>query len=210
MRALSVQERSWEDPEKDSHGLIREEKNGIWEFDEKMDNRSEKIKLYIALDNEPIASGCLILWFEDNLSNFEKYFEKINWQGLQIEQLKDDLEKLTLAMASQQNFISTTSVSSTTTTTRSITTTEPTTIDVVESSEISLPSHNTSIIITDNPIDQESDYHPPVFAATFISQNLPTILGVLGVFLLFLIVISFITYCVRRKRTQKSYALGRK
>ena len=195
-------------------------------FEEKMNGRKTELKLDIALldlENFFIASdpvfGCLVLHFEDDLSNFLKYEEKLIAQEIEISQLKEDMENIKQIMKNKKDVISlpcpTTSISTIT----SLVDDRPTMTNSVHENPERFPkistdspsSSSATSVVMANPtnviIDESYEkLNTPLYAATFVREKWPFIVGIIST----IVVIIFMALCFHRRKSQDSYKPGTK
>ena len=202
----------------------------VTSFEEQMRSRKTELKLDIALldlENFFIASdpviGCLVLHFEDDLTNFLKYEEKLIAQEIEISQLKEKMKNIKRILKNKKDVIISPPCSPPTTTLKSTITSlenvRPTlTNSVVENPESfpkisseSLSSTSAPSVILANPknviIDESYEkLNTPLYAATFVREKWPFIIGIIGS----IIIIISIALFFNRRKSRNSYKPGTK
>ena len=196
-------------------------------FEEQMSGRKTELKLDIALlDSENFFTasdpviGCLVLDFEDDLSNYLKYEEKLIAQEIEISQLKEKMENIKQILKNKKDVISPpcpTTRTSNSAITSLVYVTSTMTNSIFENPESfpkissDSPSSTSATSVMANPtnviIDESYEIlNTPLYAATFVREKWPFIVGIIG----FITIIISIALLFHRRKSKNSYRPGTK
>ena len=197
-------------------------------FEEQMNGRKTELKLDIALlDSENFFTasdpviGCLVLHFEDDLSNFLKYEEKLIAQEIEINQLKEKMENFKQILKNKKyvtsapcpttrtsNSAITSLVYVTSTMTNSIFEDPESFPKISSDSPSSTSATSVNMANPTNVIIDESyeKLNTPLYAATFVREKWPFIVGIIG----FITIIISIALFFHRRKSKNSYRPGTK